>query len=122
MALNLLNVATVTAVTTYQAPAVTTAVTALTNASASGHIFKVNSIVVANVSATAAAVTISVNSAAAGAGTAYRIAYQIAVPAKGTLVVTDKNSFFYLMENQSVVVTSGTASALEYVISYEDMA
>ena len=85
-------------------------------------IFKVNSIVVANVSATAAAVTISVNSAAAGAGTAYRIAYQIAVPAKGTLVVTDKNSFFYLMENQSVVVTSGTASALEYVISYEDMA
>ena len=43
MALNLLNVATVTAVTTYQAPAVATAVTALTNASASAHIFKVNS-------------------------------------------------------------------------------
>lgn len=121
MALNLLNVASVIATTTYGAPATTSATSLLSNAASSGHIYKVNSVTASNVTATATAVTVSVNSAAAGGGTAYRIVFQVAVPGNSTLLVLDKNSFIYLMENQSIVVTSGISSAIEYVISYEDM-
>jgi hypothetical protein len=121
MALNLINVATISATTTYNAPAVTTATTLLTNAASSGHIYKVNSITASNVTAVSTTVSVSVNSAAAGGGTAYRIVYQITVPGNSMLLVLDKNSFIYLMENQSIVVTSGTASAIEYIVSYEDM-
>jgi hypothetical protein len=31
----------------------------------------------------------------------------------------DKTTGFYLMENQSITVTSGTSSAITYTISYE---
>jgi ATP-dependent helicase YprA (DUF1998 family) len=35
------------------------------------------------------------------------------------LVVTDKTTAIYLMEGQSIIVTSGTASGIAYTISYE---
>jgi MinD-like ATPase involved in chromosome partitioning or flagellar assembly len=41
------------------------------------------------------------------------------VPADASLIVTDKTTMFYLMEDKSVVVTSGTASGITYTISYE---
>lgn len=116
---NIVNVTSILAATTYAAPANTTANTLITNAASSGTVIKVNSLTAANVTATAATVTVSVNSAAAGAGTAYRLAYQITVPANATLQIIDKGNFVYLPENTSMVVTSGTTSAIEYVSSYE---
>jgi hypothetical protein len=62
---------------------------------------------------------VSINSATAGGGTAYRVAYQITVPANSTLVILDKTTAMYVGESQSVVVTVGTASAIELVASYE---
>jgi hypothetical protein len=94
----------------------------VSNAASSGTIIKVDSLTVANVTASAALVTVSVNSAAAGGGTPYRVAYQISVPANSTLQVVDKNNFLFLTENTSLVVTSGTSSALEYVATYETIA
>jgi len=35
------------------------------------------------------------------------------------LIVTDKTTAIYLMEAQSIAVTSGTASKITYTISYE---
>ena len=52
-------------------------------------------------------------------GTAYSLAYQISVPANASLIVTDKTTSFYITENQSVGVTSGTGSALTYVATFE---
>jgi len=72
-----------------------------------------------NVTTFPASVTISVNSAASAGGTAYRIAYLIVVPAYSSLQVIDKGNFVYLTEDKSIVVTSGTSSAIEYVSSYE---
>jgi hypothetical protein len=71
------------------------------------------------VTGNSATATVSVNSAAAGGGTAYRLAFQIPVPANASLQVIDKNTFVYLTENTSIVVTSGTSNAIEYVTSYE---
>ena len=94
-----------------------TAWTALTPAV--GSVTKVNNIVASNVTASAVSVTVSVNSAAAGGGTAYRIAYQVSVPANASLIVVDKTTSFYVGEAQSVVVTIGTGSALELTAGYE---
>jgi len=79
---NIVNVSTITGNTTYVALSTTSATTLLSNAASSGLVFKVDNIVVSNVTGkTAANVTVSVNSAASGGGTAYRLAYQISVPA-----------------------------------------
>jgi len=96
----------------------TTALTGLTPAS--GTVNRVTSIVVANVTSSAANCTVQIaNNATFGSGTAYSIAYQISVPPNASLIVTDKTSSFYVTENQSVGVTSGTASALAYTATFE---
>jgi len=119
---NIVNVTSIYGTVTYLAPANTTANTLITNAASSGTVLKVDSLTCTNVTGTAATVTVSVNSAAAGGGTAYRLAYQMSVPANASLQVIDKNNFVYLTENTSIVVTSGTSSAIEYVTSYEIIA
>lgn len=119
---NIVNVSNITGNTTYAALSTTSATTLLSNAASSGLVYKVDNIVVSNVNgSTAANVTVSVNSAASGGGTPYRLAYQISVPAGASLIVTDKSTAFYLMENQSVVITAGTANYLEAVLSYESI-
>jgi hypothetical protein len=119
---NIVNVTSIYGTVTYLAPANTTANTLITNAASSGTVLKVDSLTCTNVTGTAATVTVSVNSAAAGGGTAYRLAFQMSVPANASLQVIDKNNFVYLTENTSIVVTSGTSSAIEYVTSYEIIA
>lgn len=116
---NIVNVTTILGAVAYLAPANTTANSLVSNAASSGTIIKIDSLTASNVTGSAALVTVSINSAAAGGGTPYRIAYQISVPANSTLQVIDKNNFVYLTENTSLVVTSGTSSALEYVATYE---
>ena len=95
----------------------------LANASASGKVFKIESIMVANVDGTNAAdVTIDFHTAANGtAGSSFALAATISVPADATLNLVDKNSTFYLMENQSIIGGASANSDLEVVIAYEDI-
>jgi hypothetical protein len=67
-------------------------------------------------------VTVSIDNLAAGAGTDFPIVSTVSVPADASLIVVDKTTGFYLMENQSITVTSGTASKITYTISYESIA
>ena len=84
--------------------------------------YKINQIVAANVNGTSAAdTTVTINSAAAGGGTAYPIVSTVSVPADASIIVTDKTTAIYLEEDKSIVVTSGTASAIAYTISYEEI-
>jgi hypothetical protein len=55
-------------------------------------------------------------------GTAYPLVSAVQVPANASLIVVDKTTQIYLQEGTSISVTSGTASGITYVISYEDMA
>lgn len=95
-----------------------TALTGLTPAS--GTVNRVTGIVVSNTTASAANCTVAVsNNATYGSGTPYYIVYQVSVPANASLIVTDKTTSFYVTENQSVGVISGTASALTYTATFE---
>jgi hypothetical protein len=120
---NIVNVTTLTGNTTYLTPGNTTANTLLSNAASSGLVYKINQIVCANVSGSSAVnATVAINSAAAGAGTNYPIISTISVPASASVIAVDKTTAVYLMENSSIVVTSGTASGITYTISYESIA
>lgn len=120
---NIVNVTTITGKTTYLTPANTTANVLLANAAASGKVYKINSIVAANVDGlNAVDVTVAINSAAAGSGTSYPIGSTISVPADASLIIVDKSTAFYLEEDKSIVVTSGTASKITYTVSYEEIA
>jgi len=119
---NIINVTTLTGNTTYLTPANTTANTLLSNAASSGLVFKINQIVCANVNGSSAVnATVSINNLAAGAGTNFPIISTISVPASASVIAVDKTTAIYLMENSSIVVTSGTSSGITYTISYESI-
>lgn len=125
---NIVNVTTIYGTTTYYSPTGTTAVVLLANAASSGKVYKINQIVVANTTGTAANATVSIytngavaqGSAPAG-GTAYPVVSAISVPGNASLVAVDKTTAIYLQEGTSISITSGTANALTFSISYEDI-
>jgi len=111
---------TIFGVTATLTPGSTAATVLLSNAASSSTVMRVNQIVAANVNGTSAVdVTVTINSAAAGGGTAFPIASTISVPPDASLIVVDKTTGLYLMEDKSIVVTSGTSSGITYSISYE---
>ena len=117
---NIVSVTSILGNTTFLTPADTAANVLLSNAASSGDVLKINQIVAANVNGTSAVdTTVAVNNAAAGAGTSFPVVSTVSVPADASIIVTDKTTAIYLMENQSIVVTSGTASGISYTISYE---
>ena len=125
---NIVNVTAIYGTTTYYAPTGTTSVVLLPNAASSGLVYKINSLVVSNGTASAANATISVytngavaqGSAPAG-GTAYPVINTVSVPSYASLIAMDKTTGVYLMEGTSIIIQSGTASALTYTISYENI-
>ena len=117
---NIVSVTSILGNTTFLTPSDTSANVLLSNAASSGDVLKINQIVCANVDGSSAAnCTVTVNSAAAGGGTAYPIVSTVSVPADASLIVVDKTTAIYLMEDQSIVVTSGSANDLAFTISYE---
>lgn len=96
-----------------------TALTGLTPAT--NTVNKVTGLIVSNTTASAASATVGVgNNATFGSATVIGyLAYQISVPANASLVIVDKTTDLYITENQSVGVTSGTASALTYTAIFE---
>jgi len=92
------------------------------NPASSGKVFKINSIVVANVDGTDPAnITISIFSQDDLGGTGTQIASTIAVPADASLVVTDKNNAFYLLEDKSIGATASAANDLVVTCSWEEI-
>jgi len=119
---NIVNVTDIRGKTTYAALTTTLTTNLLNNAASSGKVFKINSIMIANVDGTNAAdVTIDINTKADGSGTSYALANTISVPADATLNLIDKNSSFYLEEDKSILGGASANSDLEIVISYEEI-
>jgi len=116
---NIVNVTSIYGATSYLIPSTTAATTWTALTPAAGTVNKIDNIVAANVTGSTATITVAINSAAAGAGTNYRLIFQVPVPANAAIVIVDKSTAFYLGEAQSIVVTSGTASAIELTASYE---
>ena len=119
---NIVNVSAITGKTDTVALSTTSQTTLVSNAAASGKVFKINMIQIANVDGTNAAdVTVDLHSAAAGGGTAYSLVSTISVPADASLVVVDKSTAIYLEEDRSISATAGTAGDLEVIVSYEEI-
>ena len=124
---NIVSVANIYGKTTYLTPSVNTNVVLLTNPTSSGKVIKINNIMATNVDGTNsinATISLYTNGAVAqgsapSGGTAYPLIFTVAVPAGSTLSLLDKS--IYLEENMSVVVTSGTASKINYTVSYEEI-
>ena len=119
---NIVNVSTITGITSKVALSSTSQTTLVSNAASSNKVFKINMIQVANVDgANACDVTVDVHSADSGGGTAYSLVSTISVPADASLVALDKNTAIYLEENTSITATAGTANDLEVIVSYEEI-
>lgn len=120
---NIINVTSIYGNSASVSLSTTSATQLASNAASSGTVLKVNSIVVANTNGTSAAnITINLYSAAALGGTAFPIASTISVPANASLIITDKTTSFYLLENQSIGATAGTANYLTVTASWETIA
>ena len=112
---NIVNVATITGKTAVQAVG-TSATAIVTNAAASGKVFKVNALYISNVDGTSnAEITVDLYRSS----TAYHIAKTITVPADSTLDVISKA--IYLEEDDALRLTASAASDLEAVCSYEEI-
>lgn len=90
----------------------------VTNASGSNSLYKIDSIICSNIDGTNSAdISISIYK---NQSTDYYIARYIAVPPKSTLVITDRSSNpFYLEENDSIRAQASNDSRLHLVVSYE---
>ena len=92
------------------------------NAAGSNKVYKINSIVAANVDGTSAAdITIKIFSQDDLGGTGTAIASTISVPADATLIITDKTTSFYLLEDRSIGATAGSASDIVVTCSWEEI-
>jgi hypothetical protein len=124
-AFNIINVATIIEGGASVVPA-NTARTALGVAPATGHVFEVGSITASNTTATAATAIVELYD-----GTNYRIICPtITIPPYASLIVVDKSQGISLVDAtmdadagawSAVHVTSGTGSAITYVMSFKDL-
>ena len=114
---NLKNPTTITGKTVRYAVTASLA-SVLANSSASGKVFKINSIFCANVDGTNPAdINVSIYD-----GSDHRyIAKTIAVPADATQIISSKDTYFYLEEDRSIYAECNDASDLQLVISYEEI-
>ena len=120
---NIVNVALINANSNYMTLSTTSEIGLLSNPDSSGKVYKVNVIMVANRETNANAVNVSVNvySAAALGGTGTYLTNLISVPGYSTLVILDKSSSFYLQEDKSIGIKSGTSNGLTVVTSWEEI-
>lgn len=112
---NIVNVATINGNTAVQAVG-TSATAIVTNAAASGKIYKINLLIVSNIDGgNPADVTVDLYRSS----TAYHIAKTISVPADASLDVLSKP--LYLLEGDALRLTAGTTGDLEAVCSFEEI-
>lgn len=97
----------------------TTANVIVSNAAASGRVYRINSLTIANVDpVNAADITVDLFRSSV----AYRMASTITVPADASLVVISKENSIYLQEGDSLRCTASAAGDLEAICSFENIA
>jgi hypothetical protein len=112
---NIVSVGTITGKTAVQAIG-TSATAIVSNSAASGKVYKVNTLLIANVDGSAAA---SVTVDLYRSSTAYHLVKTVQVFADSTLDVLNKS--IYLEEGDSLRLTASAASDLEGICSYEEI-
>lgn len=118
---NIVNVTSILGKTAYDADVATSQSATLTNAASSNKLLKINTIVAANIDGTNDA-DITVYVTTAGATTAlYHLAKTITVPADSSLVITSKDTSFYLEEDRAIRALASAAGDISLMVSYEEL-
>ena len=126
---NIVNVATITGVTTYIAGVSTVGTgngisTVVTNAASSGKVIKINCLVATAIGDTTGVTVNHYNSASqfTGAAATVSLASTMTVPLYSSLAVIDKTNSIYLQENEQLgVIAQSNAGTLDVVCSYEEI-
>ena len=128
---NIVNVTTITGVTTFHAGiAVTTGgkgalgiTTVVSNAASSGKVLKINSLVAAGIAATTGVTLQYFNHINhASAGSTVSIGMTLSVPTFSTLAVITKDNSVYLEENTSLgIFAQPNTGTIDVVCSYEEI-
>lgn len=118
---NIINVTSITGVTTMVSIANTeTSNLIISNPASSNSVYRINSILATNIDGTNASwVSVKITNQSAGAGTSFPIADTITVPADSSLVVLGKDAPIYLEENRSLIAIAQNANDICVVASYE---
>lgn len=111
---NIVNLTTITGNTAFLT-AGTTNSNVIVNAAASGSVYKINTLVASNKSTASADITVEV----VRGGGSYPLAYQITVPDKSTVVISGKDTAFYLVEGDYIRTLASAASSIVITSSYE---
>lgn len=113
---------TVTGKTTYVSLSSTSETTLLSNAASSGKAIRIANITVSNTSATTSSSIAAKIYTAASGGTGYSLAATVTVPVGAVVILVGKENPMWLEEDRRITVTAGTASILDVVCSYEEVA
>jgi hypothetical protein len=117
MSLNIVSVSSIFG-KTINAELTTSPASILANATSSGKVLKINTILVANIDGAAAAnVTVSYGTSSPG----LPIASTITVPNDSTLAVVSKDTAIYVEEGASIYASASANSDLVITISYEEI-
>jgi len=120
---NIVNVTTITGVTTFKsgigtAGAITTVVS---NAASSGKVLKINSLMASGIGATTG-VTVKLSNSAAGTGSSVSIGMTLSVPVFSTLAIISKDNSVYVEEDRSIIAfAQSNAGTIDVVCSYEEI-
>ena len=118
---NIVHVATINGTTVSVAIADNTPTVIVNNPADSGKVQKVNSLTVANKAADPLAITLEIFSEDDGGGSGIALAKAIVLPENASLILIDKNTSVYLVEDKSLVLTCEGNDAVDVVASYEEI-
>lgn len=96
-----------------------TLASALANAGASGKALKVNSVRAANIDGTAA---FDVDLTLFRASTHTYLASTVSVPADATLILVNRDEYFYLEEGDALHARASTTGRIDLTICYDEIA
>lgn len=94
----------------------------LSNPSSSGVVYKINSIIAANVDGVSGVdVSVTFYDGTLPEPTDYYLTKTLLVPADSTQIILTKENYLYLTENTKIRAQAGTANGIDIIISYEEI-
>ena len=118
---NIVSVSSIYGKTACDADVATSASVTLGNPASSNKLYKINTIIAANIDgANDADITVYVSTAGSATGLFY-LAKTITVPADSTLVIISKDTSFYMEEDRSIRALASAAGDISLMISYDEL-
>ena len=114
---NIVNVSQINA-NTNLANVTTSLQNVVTNAASSGKVYKINDIIMTNYSSSTVTASVIFNRSSASPAS-YFIVGSITVPNTSTLVVTGKDTSFYMEEGDVLQMSTSANSSIHAIVSYE---